>query len=158
GCHGEEAKSHCRGYSGNGPAGILRHRPQEYRKRKHRSDGDAPQETTCSHDNPAIGYAHSTTRHVLSGANKSWSTLKCTDARGSVQPTTNPFLTGVSGSALCRFPVGRRNGIDHPGNSELIDERTEAGRPEGLAEGHDRLATIRQLLEPALALGLVPGV
>src|SRR5690606_29992560 len=54
--------------------------------------------------------------------------------------------------------VWRWNDVDHPGDSELVDQRAEAGRPEGFAERHDGLAALRQLVEPALCLRTVLGV
>src|SRR5690606_23961289 len=63
-----------------------------------------------------------------------------------------------TGSALLRAPAGRRNDVDHPRDAEPVDQGAETGRPEGLAERHDRLAAFRQLVEPALGFRLVAGV
>ena len=50
--HGEETDRHRRGDAGDGPAGLLRHRPQEDRQREHGADCDAAQQAARRNDQP----------------------------------------------------------------------------------------------------------
>src|SRR3954470_4719721 len=81
----------------------------------------------------------------------------CFGRRGRARACAAPASSGI-GSALRWLPVSRRYGVDHPWDAEPVDQGAEARRPERLAKEHDRLAVFRQLIEPALALGLVLGV
>ena len=116
-----------------------------------------PKQAARRDDHPAIGMVH----ELLARRSTPWSfgqpARHPKDGSEPPVPTSGCILVGAFvESALRRLPVGRWNDVDHPRDAELVDQRAEAGRPEGLAERHDRLAAFRQLIEPALALGHCP--
>ena len=61
----EEADRHRGGYARNGPAGVLRHRPQKNRQREHCADRDTAQKAARRNDHPAIGMVRGAFQDVV---------------------------------------------------------------------------------------------